>query len=88
MGWDGALRAGVSVRYASGTPAVVPGRCNGRGRTAKEKGNMMRKTKGPSWTVLAIMLVLALAGYWTGWTEDVATWGLGHVRDLIPDHSG
>ena len=32
------LGAGVSARYASGTPAVVPPRCNGRGRTTNEKG--------------------------------------------------
>ena len=81
------LGAGVSVRYASGTPAVVPARCNGRGRTANEKGNMMRKTKGPSWTVLAVGLVLFLVEPWTGLTEVVAAWVAGYIRDLIPDYA-
>ena len=48
----------------------------------------MRNTRGPSWTVLSVGLVLALAGHWTGWTEDVATWALGHIGDLIPVHPG
>ena len=45
----------------------------------------MRKTKEASWTLLAIMLVLALVGMWTGGTEAVAAWVGGHIRDLIPD---
>ena len=47
----------------------------------------MRKTKEVSWAVLAVGLVLALAGHWTGWTEAVATWAFGHIRDLIPDYT-
>ena len=47
----------------------------------------MRKTKGPSWTVLAVGLVLALAGHWTGLTEAVAGWVGGHIIDLIPDYA-
>ena len=48
---------------------------------------MMRKTKEVSWTLLAIMLVLSLVGLWTGWTEVVAAWMAGHIRDLIPDYA-
>ena len=81
------LAAGASARYASGTPAVVPPRCNGRGRTANEKGSTMRKTKEASGAFLAIALVLSLVGMWTGWTEAVAAWALGHIVDLIPDHA-
>ena len=47
----------------------------------------MRKTKEASWTLLATMLVLSLVGMWTGWTEVVAAWVLGHIVDLIPDYA-
>ena len=81
------MGAGVSALYASGTPAVVPARCNGRGRTANEKGNTMRKTKEVSWTLLAIGLVLSLVELRTGWAGVVAAWVGGHIIDLIPDYS-
>lgn len=48
---------------------------------------MMRKTKEASGALLATMLVLALVGFWTGWTEAVAAWVLGNIVDLIPDYA-
>ena len=47
----------------------------------------MRKTKEASGALLATMLVLSLVGMWTGWTEVVAAWALGHIVDLIPDYA-
>ena len=47
----------------------------------------MRKTKQASGAFLAIGLVLSLVGMWTGWTEAVAAWVLGHIVDLIPDYA-
>ena len=47
----------------------------------------MRKTKEVSWTLLATMLVLAVVGLWTGWTEVVAAWVAGYIIDLIPDYA-
>ena len=81
------LGAGVSARYASGTPAVVPARCNGRGRTTNAKGNTMRKTKEASWTLLAIGLVLWLVGMRTGWTEAISGWAAGHIVEMIPGYA-
>ena len=42
---------------------------------------MMRKTKEASGVLLATML--ALVGFWTGWTEAVLGWALGHLTDLL-----
>ena len=47
----------------------------------------MRKTKEASWALVATMLVLSLVGMWTGWTEVVAAWVAGYIRDLIPDYA-
>ena len=47
----------------------------------------MRKTKEASGAFLAVGLVLSLVGMWTGWTEAVAAWVLGHIVDLIPGYA-
>ena len=45
----------------------------------------MRKTKEASGALLAIALVLALVGFWTGWTGAISGWAAGHAADLIND---
>lgn len=44
---------------------------------------MTTKTGQLSGAALAVLMVLALIGLWTGWTADIADWAFGHLGNAI-----